>query len=606
MKLLGISLWLAWLKFSLQHWSMVTRQYKVVHGPRVAVRATPATDGKIVGAYGKGTVVTGTARVGDWIKLERSPQQGCDAWMLTDGTTLGLGQLLCELPGAVDPPELMRAYSLAVAVRLPTCQGVLHLRLEVVGGATDHLDATNHVASRLEGPFDESQRKRVLVGRLQPSQRVRIRVEASDGEQSEWLEVTTVPLLKSSRCDSYDVMGIQRGPCMQCACPHFQWAAPGDGKSVLNLSPHEWCCDVCGCDPAAHAEARAEAMAASAPEEHSLSSSLSQVALAPDAERDAIVRRMEEWQSSRLWQRLPGVACVWAVSDLHVEHRENLAWLQEWPPRPEDALIVAGDLCTSLELLGTTLRALSRKFRHVFYCPGNHELWCPRSTASSPEDSVAKLFAVLEAAEGAGAVVCPALVGDELAVCPLHSWYHAGFLEGASPDELGFAQRHATPNEMAKGMDVGCRWPACLEPRLDLASLFAQMNEVTLATLATLATSGGSNGGGPLAGRQVVTFSHFLPDPKLHRGSHWLGDCEGSALLGQQVRAVGPVAHVFGHTHWEVDARHGGTRFVQRPMGYPRERKNESYRVSPKPSGPVVDLASACALVWERSGGGLQ
>lgn len=567
---------------------MAGRQYKVVHGPRVAVRATPATDGRIVGAFGKGSVVTATARVGDWIKLERSPQQGCDAWMLTDGTTLGLGQLLHELPRSVDPPELLRAYSLAVAVWLPATTDLPKLRIEVDGG-----DAPD--ASRLEGPFDEVQRRRVLVGRLQPSQRVRMRVETCHGEQSAWLEAMTTPTLTISRSNSYDVMGIQRGPCTQCACTQFQWGAPGDGKSVLNLSPHEWCCDNCGFDPAAHVEARAEAMVASAPEEHSLSSSLSRMAVAPDAEREAIVRRMEEWQSSRLWQRLPCVARVWAASDLHVEHRENLAWLQEWPPRPDDALIVAGDLCTSLELLETTLRTLARKFKHLFFCPGNHELWCPRSTsaATAAEDSVAKLFAVLEAAEGAGAVVCPALVGEELAVCPLHSWYHAGFLDGASPDEPGFA---ATPNEMAKGMDVGCRWPACLEPNLDLALLFARMNDATLA-------AGGGSDGGPLAGRQVVSFSHFLPDPKLHRGSHWLGDCEGSALLGQQVRAVGPVAHVFGHTHWEVDARHDGIRFVQRPMGYPRERRNETYRVRPKPSGPVVDLASACALVWERSDG---
>jgi hypothetical protein len=46
-------------------------------------------------------------------------------------------------------------------------------------------------------------------------------------------------------------------------------------------------------------------------------------------------------------------------------------------PRPNPCQ-VAGDACTSLEKLQETLEMLGSKFKHVFYCAGNHELWCPR------------------------------------------------------------------------------------------------------------------------------------------------------------------------------------------------------------------------------------
>ena len=35
---------------------------------------------------------------------------------------------------------------------------------------------------------------------------------------------------------------------------------------------------------------------------------------------------------------------VWAVSDIHVEHKDNWAWLSCIVPQPDDALVVAGDV----------------------------------------------------------------------------------------------------------------------------------------------------------------------------------------------------------------------------------------------------------------------
>ena len=74
---------------------------------------------------------------------------------------------------------------------------------------------------------------------------------------------------------------------------------------------------------------------------------------------------------------------------------------------------------------------------------------------------------------------------------------------------------------------------------------------------------------------KLITFSHFLSSPRLHRGALLLGDIEGSALLGETIEQLRPAVHVFGHTHWQVDTTVRGTRYIQHPLANPRERKEE-------------------------------
>ena len=45
----------------------------------------------------------------------------------------------------------------------------------------------------------------------------------------------------------------------------------------------------------------------------------------------------------------------------------------------EDALIVAGDVSDDLAVLRTTLRLLAARWKHVFFTPGNHDLWTRRA-----------------------------------------------------------------------------------------------------------------------------------------------------------------------------------------------------------------------------------
>ena len=65
-------------------------------------------------------------------------------------------------------------------------------------------------------------------------------------------------------------------------------------------------------------------------------------------------------------------------------------------------------MCTSLVLLRSTLTLLQRKFRHVFYCVGNHELWY-HAEAADGVDSFEKLLACYELAAELGVhahVIC--------------------------------------------------------------------------------------------------------------------------------------------------------------------------------------------------------
>ena len=343
--------------------------------------------------------------------------------------------------------------------------------------------------------------------------------------------------------------------------------------------------------------------------------------------RDALVARFEEWAASCSWRELGPVHQLWCISDVHIEHPENRHFIEELPPIfGRDGIIVAGDVCTLIETLRSCLATLVTKFGHVFYVCGNHEMWLAPSEAQFG-DSVDKFFGILQMCEELGVHAAPALVRGEaggaadggdgrpaLAVLPLHSWYHDEFLSDevrekaaaweeeirrrfdgppgppAPPAEAAAEaggggdasaskavaerqeRRRRRDDERVETMDLQAKWPQCLDGVAEgaskvetLSAFFARLNDGMLRTLAELPAS--------RRPRATITYSHFLPVPKLHRGPVFLGRVEGSALLGEQVRAVAPTVHVFGHTHYDIDTRIGGIRYVQRPLGYPKERR---------------------------------
>jgi 3',5'-cyclic AMP phosphodiesterase CpdA len=69
------------------------------------------------------------------------------------------------------------------------------------------------------------------------------------------------------------------------------------------------------------------------------------------------------------------VAQLYATSDVHVSHPANRALIEALPYRPDDHLIVAGDIGDTVQQVTDGLDVLRRRFGTVIWTPGNHELW---------------------------------------------------------------------------------------------------------------------------------------------------------------------------------------------------------------------------------------
>jgi len=71
---------------------------------------------------------------------------------------------------------------------------------------------------------------------------------------------------------------------------------------------------------------------------------------------------------------------VFVVSDLHTDYSENMQWVRGLSTScyQRDVLIVAGDVAETYSNFSITMSELKKRFRTVFFVPGNHDLWCRR------------------------------------------------------------------------------------------------------------------------------------------------------------------------------------------------------------------------------------
>ena len=232
---------------------------------------------------------------------------------------------------------------------------------------------------------------------------------------------------------------------------------------------------------------------------------------------------------------------LFAISDLHVDcphdrHR-NRRWLMQLPVRPNDAVIVAGDVCTGLKVLRKTLATLIERFgAGVFYCPGNHELW----THKGGKNSIQKLLEIFLLCDELGVHTTPTELGDNLAIVPLQGWW-MGDHEGVSKRlRRGLSRKFDT-------MDSVCSWPPCIGDGNDkhnghhkgISNFFYAINERALAQC---------NFGRE---RFVVTFGHYVPSPVFVEGAplEMMPVLCAGPTLASQIKRLGSAVHVFGHSH---------------------------------------------------------
>lgn len=69
---------------------------------------------------------------------------------------------------------------------------------------------------------------------------------------------------------------------------------------------------------------------------------------------------------------------VLVLSDLHTDYSENMTWVKHISTvtHKKDVLLVAGDVAETFKNFVQTMSLLKDRFQHVFYVPGNHDLWC--------------------------------------------------------------------------------------------------------------------------------------------------------------------------------------------------------------------------------------
>ncbi|XP_022841597.1 uncharacterized protein LOC111365349 isoform X2 [Olea europaea var. sylvestris] len=243
---------------------------------------------------------------------------------------------------------------------------------------------------------------------------------------------------------------------------------------------------------------------------------------------------------------------VFVVSDLHTDYIENMTWVRSLSSNiyKKDVLIVAGDVAETCSNFVLTMSLLRERFQHVFFVPGNHDLWLRREKHNY-FDSLYKLDKLLDACERLGVETKPSIV-DGLGIIPLYSWYH----------------------EACKDFHV-CRWPDGLENgESSLALYFDSMNDKNWNTVKDIQRRCS----------HTVSFSHFIPRLELCPEKRMLfypnlPKIIGSNFLETRIRSIhgdvgnASACHVFGHTHFCWDTTLDGIRYVQAPLAYPRERK---------------------------------
>jgi hypothetical protein len=238
---------------------------------------------------------------------------------------------------------------------------------------------------------------------------------------------------------------------------------------------------------------------------------------------------------------------IFAISDLHTDFKENRMLLEQLSREEytQDVLLVAGDIADRLEVIGETLALLRSRFASVFYTPGNHELW----TRDERCDSVEKYFRVIELCERVGVSTSPAKK-DGVRIVPLRSWYETSRGADGSPEG---------PEEWADF--YFCKWPDRIGSP---SAYFLEMNEPYIRSY----------------DEPVVSLSHFLPrrdllPPVESLRFKRLPEVSICEPLEEQIRRLGSVVHVFGHSHINRDLYLEGVRYVQHALRYPQERDRQ-------------------------------
>jgi 3',5'-cyclic AMP phosphodiesterase CpdA len=253
---------------------------------------------------------------------------------------------------------------------------------------------------------------------------------------------------------------------------------------------------------------------------------------------------------------------LFAISDLHVSTPENRGILDALcPPDPEDCLLVCGDVGDTLTEVEWALGRLTGRFATVIWTPGNHELW----SGPDPEDlrgepryqhlvGLCRRLGVLTPEDPYPIWDGP---GGPIVVAPLFLLYDYTF-------GRNIAHTKAEALALAHQAGVVCSDEFLLHPD-PYPSREAWCQARTQATERRLAACDPS--------LPTVLAAHFPLIADVTRAlwhpefAQWCG----SVLTADWPRRFRATAVAYGHLHIPRTTWHGGVRFEEVSLGYPRE-----------------------------------
>jgi 3',5'-cyclic AMP phosphodiesterase CpdA len=287
---------------------------------------------------------------------------------------------------------------------------------------------------------------------------------------------------------------------------------------------------------------------------------------------------------------------LWAVSDLHVGYGVNAAALERLEARPDDWLIVAGDVGERPEHLRFAWEILGKRFARVLWTPGNHELWTVEKGGPRGE---ARYRMLVDVCREHGVltpedpwVVWPGEGGPHL-IALVFTLYDYTFRPPYVPreDVIAWAaergvlcadERRITP-EPYRSMDEWC----------------AARCALTEARLAEAA-----HGGVPLVIVGHFPLRHDLVFvPRIPRFTIWCG----TTRTTHWATRFGARVVVSGHLHVRSTTEREGVRYEEVSLGYPDQWKAEGglerylRQILPAPAAPQ-ERALPGSLPWSFDG----
>lgn len=246
---------------------------------------------------------------------------------------------------------------------------------------------------------------------------------------------------------------------------------------------------------------------------------------------------------------------IFSISDIHADFEENRRWLDNLSlfDYQNDFLILAGDITDLIPLFKKTLTNLRKRFKEVFFVPGNHDLWVLRDRNPIMKNSLEKLDLIHTIATDCGVHMKP-FYSSSVVIVPLFSWY-----------DYSFGQ--ASPEILKTWADfVACKWPNNYN-EISITKYFIDMNQPTISDIRERAEK-------PF----VISYSHFLPRLDLMPSyipysKRILYPVLGTSLLEQQIRLLDSRIHIYGHSHVNNQVVKDNTLYVNNAFGYPYEKE---------------------------------